>query len=80
MTIANGADYLAVYGPTFAKADWRGTLAISDIFYVVAAVWCVIGWLALLHPAISRKVTAKAHLILPAAPIVIGSVISADVA
>jgi cadmium resistance protein CadD (predicted permease) len=80
VTIANGADNLAVYGPTFAKVGWHGKLAISAIFYVMVAVWCVIGWLALLHPAISQKVTAKTRFIIPAALIIVGVVILAGLA
>jgi cadmium resistance protein CadD (predicted permease) len=75
ITIANGADNLAVYGPIFAAADWHRTLAISTVFYVMLAVWCFLAWMVIKQPWLSRIVRGRVHLIVPAALILIGLVI-----
>ncbi len=51
ITIANGADNIAVYSPLFATIGFGGFAATLIAFAVLVTVWCAAGFLIGSHPA-----------------------------
>lgn len=75
VTIANGADNIAVYVPVFRSLDPATGLAYLLVFAVLVAVWC--GTAALLggHPRVVGLVGRVGHWLVPAIFVAIGVVI-----
>ncbi|MFI9641538.1 cadmium resistance transporter [Micromonospora sp. NPDC051925] len=75
VTIANGADNIAVYVPVFRSLDPGTGLVYLLVFAALVAVWC--GAAALLggHPRVVRLVGRAGHWLVPAIFIAIGLVI-----
>ena len=75
ITIANGADNIAVYTPVFRAIGPASTALTIAVFAVGVAVWCVAGsWLGS-HPTVVRLVERYGRWLMPAVFITIGLVI-----
>ncbi len=75
VTIANGADNISVYTPTFRTLGVSGTLVTVAVFAALVAVWCAAGsWLGS-HRAVIDAVRRFGHWIVPAVFMLIGAVI-----
>lgn len=75
VTIANGADNIAVYTPVFRTIGMVPTLITIAVFAVLTAVWCLAGgWLAS-HRQVVRVVERFGHWIVPLVFIAIGALI-----
>jgi cadmium resistance protein CadD (predicted permease) len=75
VTVANGADNLAVYTPLFRTLGLTGSLVTVAVFAVLVAVWCLAGaWLGS-HRRVVDVVERFGHWLVPAVFITIGLVI-----
>ncbi|WP_245854712.1 cadmium resistance transporter [Micromonospora wenchangensis] len=75
VTVANGADNIAVYVPVFRSLDPATGLVYLLVFALLVAVWC--GAAALLggHPRVVRLVGRAGHWLVPVVFVAIGLVI-----
>ncbi|MBM7083967.1 cadmium resistance transporter [Micromonospora sp. WMMD734] len=75
VTVANGADNIAVYVPVFRSLDPTTGLVYLLVFALLVAVWC--GAAALLggHPRVVRLVGRAGHRLVPVIFVGIGLVI-----
>lgn len=79
LTIANGADNIAVYTPVFRTVGVAGSLVTVAVFAALTAVWCAAGaWLGS-HRAVVAVVERWGHWLVPAVFVAIGAVILAGV-
>ncbi|MCL7455783.1 cadmium resistance transporter [Micromonospora sp. MSM11] len=77
VTIANGADNIAVYVPVFRALGPADSAVFLLVFVVLIALWCAAGaWLGN-HPRVTRLVGRAGHWLVPAIFIAIGVVILA---
>ncbi|MEU4777147.1 cadmium resistance transporter [Micromonospora sp. NPDC023633] len=77
VTIANGADNIAVYVPVFRALGPADSAVFLLVFVVLIALWCAAGaWLGG-HPRVVRLVGRVGHRLVPAVFIAIGVVILA---
>lgn len=77
VTIANGADNVAVYVPVFRTLDPAGSLVFLLVFVVAIGLWCAAGaWLGG-HPRVVRVVERAGHWLVPVIFVAIGVVILA---
>ncbi|MGC5335093.1 cadmium resistance transporter [Micromonospora sp. DT62] len=77
VTIANGADNIAVYVPVFRALGPADGAVFLLVFVVLIALWCAAGaWLGG-HPRVTRLVGRAGHWLVPAVFIAIGVVILA---
>ncbi|PZF87609.1 cadmium resistance transporter, partial [Micromonospora deserti] len=75
VTVANGADNVAVYVPVFRALGPADTAVFLLVFVVLIAAWCAAGaWLGN-HPRVVRLVERAGHRLVPAVLIAIGLVI-----
>jgi cadmium resistance protein CadD (predicted permease) len=75
ITIANGADNIAVYTPVFRTMDASGVVVLVAVFAVLVAVWCVAAsWLGS-HRRVIAIVARWGHWLVPLVFIAIGVVI-----
>ena len=75
ITIANGADNIAVYTPVFRTTDVRGATVLILVFAVLVAVWCAAGsWLGS-HKRVIAVIERHGHWLVPLVFIAIGAVI-----
>lgn len=75
LTIANGADNLAVYTPMFRALDLAQSLVTVVVFAVMSALWCLAGsWLGS-HKQVIALVERAGHWLVPALFILIGALI-----
>jgi len=80
VTIANGADNLAVYTPMFRTIGLTGSLVTVAVFAAGVAVWCLAGsWLGS-HERVIEVVRRSGHWIVPAVFVLIGAVILLQIA
>lgn len=78
VTIANGADNIAVYTPVFRTLGLADSLITIAVFAVLVAVWCAAGaWLGS-HKRVVALVERFGHWLVPAVFITIGVVILAE--
>jgi cadmium resistance transport/sequestration family protein len=78
ITIANGADNIAVYTPLFRTLGVADSVVVVAVFAVLVAAWCAAAsWLGS-HRAIVAAVGRWGHWIVPAVFITIGGWIVAD--
>jgi cadmium resistance protein CadD (predicted permease) len=75
VTVANGADNLAVYVPAFAAVSARGIVASCAIFLVLVAVWCVAAQALASRPGIARAIARWGHVALPVVLVGLGLLI-----
>lgn len=71
ITIANGADNIAVYTPLFRKAGWA-SLGYVVVFAILVAVWCGAAGFLVSRPMVARTLERWGHRIVPAVFIAIG--------
>ncbi|MGK5741732.1 cadmium resistance transporter [Micromonospora sp. URMC 103] len=77
VTIANGADNVAVYVPVFRALGPADSAVFLLVFVVLIALWCAAGaWLGG-HPRVVRLVERAGHWLVPAIFVAIGAVILA---
>jgi cadmium resistance transport/sequestration family protein len=75
ITIANGADNIAVYTPMFRTIGVAASVVTVAVFAVLIAVWCAAAsWLGS-HRRVVRFVERYGHWLVPAVFILIGIVI-----
>ena len=75
ITIANGADNIAVYTPVFRTTDTGGVLVLLAVFAVLVAAWCAVAsWLGS-HRRVIAVVERYGHWLVPLVFITIGVVI-----
>ncbi|WCN79819.1 cadmium resistance transporter [Micromonospora sp. LH3U1] len=75
VTIANGADNVAVYVPVFRALGVGDSAVFLVVFVLLIALWCAAGaWLGG-HPRVVRLVERAGHWLVPAIFIAIGVVI-----
>ncbi|MBV1850178.1 cadmium resistance transporter [Catellatospora tritici] len=78
VTIANGADNIAVYTPVLRTAGVAASVVIVAVFAVLTAVWCLAGaWLGG-HRHVVAMLEKAGHWLVPAVFILIGVVIIAE--
>jgi cadmium resistance transport/sequestration family protein len=78
ITIANGADNIAVYTPAFRTLGVTGTAVVVAVFAVLVAVWCAAAaWLGS-HRRVIAVVERHGHWLVPLVFIAIGVVIIAE--
>ncbi len=77
VTIANGADNIAVYTPVFRTVGVADSVLTVAVFAVLVAVWCLAGsWLGA-HPRVIALIERWGHWLVPGVFIAIGLVILA---
>ncbi|MFI7077427.1 cadmium resistance transporter [Micromonospora sp. NPDC049903] len=77
VTIANGADNVAVYVPVLRTLGLADAAVFGLVFAGLVAVWCVAGaWLGG-HPRVTRLVERAGHWLVPTIFIAVGVVILA---
>lgn len=78
VTIANGADNLAVYTPMFRTIGVSSSLVTVAVFAVLVAAWCVAGsWLGS-HPALVAAVRRFGHWLVPVVFVAVGLAVIAQ--
>ena len=78
VTIANGADNIAVYTPLFRTIGLSGTVVSVVVFAVLVAVWCLVAsWLGS-HRRVIALVERWGHWLVPIVFVVIGTLIIAE--
>ncbi|WP_425682568.1 cadmium resistance transporter [Micromonospora sp. DT31] len=75
VTIANGADNIAVYVPVFRALDPVAGLIWLLVFALLVAVWCAVAAALGAHPRVVALVGRAGHWLVPAIFILIGVVI-----
>jgi cadmium resistance transport/sequestration family protein len=75
ITIANGADNIAVYTPAFRALGVAGTAVVVAVFAVLVAVWCAAAARLGSHRRVIAVVERHGHWLVPLVFIVIGVVI-----
>jgi cadmium resistance protein CadD (predicted permease) len=65
VTIANGADNLAVYTPLFAtQKPWQLLITIA-VFALMTLAWCLAAWLLVNHPKVGGPIRSVGRRALP---------------
>lgn len=72
VTIANGADNIAVYVPVFRSLDPVAGLVWLLVFAVLVAVWCAVAALLGNHPRVVDLVGRAGHRLVPLIFIAVG--------
>ncbi|MGK5445420.1 cadmium resistance transporter [Micromonospora sp. URMC 105] len=75
VTIANGADNIAVYVPVFRSLPPAAGLVWLVVFAALVALWCAVAALLGGHPRVVRLVGRAGHWLVPAIFIGVGLVI-----
>ena len=75
VTVANGADNIAVYVPVFRALDPVTGLIWLLVFAVLVAVWCAVAAALGGHPRVVALVGRAGHWLVPVIFIVIGATI-----
>ena len=71
VTIANGADNIAVYVPLFAASI--GAIGVySVVFACMTALWCAVGYAAVNNRVVGGSLRRYGHVVLPLVLIVLG--------
>lgn len=75
VTIANGADNIAVYTPLFRTIGPANSLITVVVFAVLVAVWCLAGsWMGS-HRKVVALVEWSGHWLVPAVFMILGTVV-----
>jgi cadmium resistance protein CadD (predicted permease) len=72
VTIANGADNIAIYAPLFATIGAGDTAVTLVVFAVLVPAWCAVGGLVGSRPAVIRAVSWAGHYAIPFVLIALG--------
>lgn len=78
VTIANGADNIAVYTPVFRTIGVTDSLITGAVFAALVAVWCAAAARLGAHPRIVTLIERYGHWLVPAVFIAIGLLILTD--
>lgn len=65
VTFANGGDNIGIYTPLFAASDGAQLGVMLAVFFVLIAVWCVVGYYLGSHPAVGRALERYGHIVVP---------------
>ena len=65
VTFANGGDNIGIYTPLFAASDAGSLIVILSVFFLLLALWCLVGYYLGSHPVVSRILDRYGHLIVP---------------
>lgn len=63
VTAANGGDNIGIYTPLFAASSLQELLAVLTVFYILIAVWCLVGYLLSRQPQIAYTFTHYGHFV-----------------
>jgi cadmium resistance protein CadD (predicted permease) len=72
ITIANGADNIAIYAPLFATVGTGAVTTTVLVFFALVAVWCAAGRLIGSRAAVIRVVEWAGHYAIPVVVIALG--------
>ncbi|WP_222106326.1 cadmium resistance transporter [Catellatospora sichuanensis] len=72
VTVANGADNIAVYTPVFRTIGLTDSLLTVAVFAVLVALWCVAASRLGSHPRVVTVIERCGHWLVPAVFILIG--------
>jgi cadmium resistance protein CadD (predicted permease) len=75
VTIANGADNIAVYTPLFRAMSLADVATTIIVFLLLIAVWCAAGRMLGSHRGATTVIERWGHWLVPAVFIAIGLVI-----
>lgn len=75
LTVANGADNIAIYAPVFATMDAKDFSVTVAVFAVMTAVWLVVGRLIGSHPRTVRTISRVERWLVPAIFCALGALI-----
>ncbi|MFG1834315.1 cadmium resistance transporter [Micromonospora chersina] len=75
VTVANGADNIAVYVPVFRSLDPAAGLVWLLVFAALVAVWCAVAAALGSHPRVVALVGRAGHWLVPTVFIALGLVI-----
>lgn len=78
ITVANGADNIAIYAPLFATFGAGGITSTLLVFFALVALWCLAGSLIGSRPAVVRVVGWAGHYAIPVVLIALGVFIVAE--
>lgn len=65
VTFANGGDNIGVYTPLFASSDASRLAVVLITFYVLLAVWCLLGFWIGRHPPVAPILARYGGVIVP---------------
>lgn len=65
VTAANGSDNLSIYIPLFASTPRAETLVIVLVFFVLVAVWCLLGARLARVPFVARTISKYGAVLVP---------------
>jgi len=65
VTFANGGDNIGVYAPLFAISNAAQLIELLTVFYLLLAVWCVLGYLIPRHQAVAGALRRWGRWTLP---------------
>ncbi|TNB75689.1 cadmium transporter [Arthrobacter sp. BB-1] len=72
ITIANGADNIAIYTPIFRTMNPQDTVITIIVFLILVAVWCALGRVVGTHPKVIETLEKIEHWLVPAVFIGLG--------
>ncbi|MEW1983846.1 MULTISPECIES: cadmium resistance transporter [Pseudarthrobacter] len=72
ITIANGADNIAIYTPIFRTMAPQDTVVTIIVFLILVAVWCALGRVVGTHPKVTETLEKIEHWLVPAVFIGLG--------
>lgn len=72
ITIANGADNIAIYTPIFRTMAPQDTVVTIIVFLILVAVWCALGRVVGTHPKVIETLEKIEHWLVPAVFIGLG--------
>jgi len=75
VTVANGADNIAVYIPSFAIRSRAELVVIAVVFAIMTTLWCYFAHAAVKHPILAAPIRQYGHRISPAVLICLGFLI-----
>ncbi|SCL71478.1 cadmium resistance transporter [Micromonospora chersina] len=75
VTVANGADNIAVYVPVFRSLDPAAGLVWLLVFAALVAVWCAVAAALGGHPRVVALVGRAGHWLVPTVFIALGAII-----
>lgn len=78
VTVANGADNIAVYTPVFRTIGVTDSLVTNAVFFVLVAVWCAAAARLGAHPRVVAFIERHGHWLVPAVFVAIGLLIILD--
>jgi cadmium resistance protein CadD (predicted permease) len=65
ITISNGSDNISIYPPIFAHGGYGQLVVVLIIFFLMVALWCVLGNLLTHVPGIAHVLERYGHYVLP---------------